>query len=363
MKRILLMGCAATLMVACAKTASPDMASDDVVASDPEATVERASMEVPPPIANIKGVRFIGMTVSDIDETLAFYQSAVPYRLVRRDLVAPGDLYPEEFITTDADEIEIALVEARNVFVQLVDFDPDAPSTPYVRPVKGPGFTHMCFISPAADSAFTKFREAGLSMVTRSDEPVDLGGYGMRYAYGRDPNGTMIETEVADTPRRDGGPWVGHIGSATPDADRISDFYAALLGYGPRRRAEYADRPLIDQVVGYDGTSVRSSWFVTRNLEIEFWEYIKPRTPERQGHAMLDTLGYNMVAYEVDDLDTVRTRMAEMTDFSEPKMTPFGWRVATGLDPDGNIIALHERVSAEASESIDAMVWIDPETF
>jgi catechol 2,3-dioxygenase-like lactoylglutathione lyase family enzyme len=313
--------------------------------------------------SGVKGVRFIGKTVSDIDETLAFYQGVVPYTLVRRDRVDPAMLYPSQFIAGDHDEIEVALVDARNVFVQLVDFDPDAPSEPFIRPVKGPGYTHMCFISPASDSAFTKFRENGLTMVTRGEEPVDLGGYGMRYAYGLDPNGAMIETEVADTPRRDGGPWVGHIGSATPDADRMSEFYTKILGYGPRRRGEYSDRPLIDQVVGYDNTVVRSSWFAARNMEIEFWEYIKPRTEARDGHAMLDTLGYNMIAYEVEDLDAERARLADATVFSDPIMTPFGWRVATGLDPDGNIIALHERVSAPETESIDAMLWIDPATF
>lgn len=313
--------------------------------------------------SGVKGVRFIGKTVSDIDETLAFYQGVVPYTLIRRDRVDPATLYPSQFIAGDHDEIEVALVDARNVFVQLVDFDPDAPSEPFIRPVKGPGYTHMCFISPAADSAFTKFRANGLKMVTRSEEPVDLGGYGMRYAYGLDPNGAMIETEVADTPRRDGGPWVGHIGSATPDADRMSEFYTKILGYGPRRRGEYSDRPLIDQVVGYDNTVVRSSWFAARNMEIEFWEYIEPRTEERSGHAMLDTPGYNMIAYEVEDLDAERARLADATVFSDPIMTPFGWRVATGLDPDGNIIALHERVSAPETESIDAMLWIDLATF
>lgn len=313
--------------------------------------------------SGVKGVRFIGVTVSDIDETLAFYQNAVPYRLVRRDRVDPASLYPGKYMSGDYEEIEVALVEARNVFVQLVDFDPNAPSEPYLRPVKGPGYTHMCFISPAADSAFPKFREAGLTMVTRGDEPVDLGGYGMRYAYGRDPNGSIIETEVADTPRREGGPWVGHIGSATPDADRMSEFYTHILGYGPRRRGEYSDRPLIDQVVDYDNTSVRSSWFVTKNMEIEFWQYIQPLTEVRDGHAMLDTLGYNMIAYEVEDLDREAARLTDVVTLSDPIETPFGWRVASGLDPDGNIIALHQRVSAPESESIDRMLWIDPETF
>lgn len=314
-------------------------------------------------LVGIKGVRFIGVTVSDIDETLAFYQSAVPYKLIRREMVAARDLYPASFMADDYDQIEVALVEARNVFVQLVDFDPSAPAEPFIRPVSGPGYTHMCFISPSEDSAFPKFRDAGLSMVTRGDAPVDLGGYGMRYAYGRDPNGTMIETEVADKPRRDGGPWVGHIGSATPDADRMSEFYTQILGYGPRRRGEYSKRPLIDQVVGYDDTIVRSSWFVSRNLEIEFWEYISPRTPTRDRPAMLDTVGYNMVAFEVDDLEAERARLEGTVVFEASIETPFGWRVAAGLDPDGNIIALHERTTAPASESIDEMLWIDPETF
>ena len=37
----------------------------------------------------IRGVNAIGITVSDIDDTLAFYQGAVPYELVERRRRAP----------------------------------------------------------------------------------------------------------------------------------------------------------------------------------------------------------------------------------------------------------------------------------
>jgi len=78
---------------------------------------------------------------------------------------------------------------------------------------------------------------------------------------------------------------------------------------------------------------------------------------------MLDTVGYDIVAFEVDDLEAERARLAGTVVFEASIETPFGWRVAAGLDPDGNIIALHERTTAPASESIDEMLWIDPETF
>ncbi len=258
----------------------------------------------------IKGVRFVGMTVSDIDDTIAFYQHAVPFEVVERYRAPASSLFHPEMMATEQGEVEIALIRTTTVFVKLIDFDPDAKEPPFSKPVYGPGYTHICFQSPAADPALAKFQQAGLDLVSRN-APVDLGGYGVTYAYGRDPDGTMIENETVDRPRRADQAWITHIGGATSDVDRMVAFYAKLIGYGARRRGEYSNFPKMDDVAGIDGLVLRSSWFVVRNLEIEFWEYIKPATPVRDEPANVDQLGYNMAAFEVTDADAEAKRLAQ----------------------------------------------------
>ena len=311
----------------------------------------------------IKGVRYIGKTVSDIDETIAFYKQAVPFELVKRYRIPASEMFHKGMTADKHGEIEVALIRTTTVFVQLIDFDPDSKAPAYEKPVYGPGYTHMCFQSPATDPALTKFLSAGLKMVSRN-APVDLGGYGVTYAYGRDPNGTMIENETVDRPRRSDSAWITHIGGATSDVDRMVDFYTKFIGYGARRRGSYSNFPKMDDVAGIDGLETKSSWFVVSNLEIEFWEYVKPATPERDEPAKVDQLGYNMTAFEVTDADAERERLKKQgIKMIGPAKVSQGWKIYYAYDPDGNFISIQQNMSAPKSESIDAMMWIDPTTF
>ncbi len=311
----------------------------------------------------IKGVRFIGKTVSDIDQSIAFYQQAVPFELISRYQVAASDVYHPEMTSRQYGNIEVALIKTPTVFVKLVDFDPDAKAPPYVKPVIGPGYTHICFQSPATNPALPKFQEKGLDMVSRN-APVDLGGYGVTYAYGRDPDGTIIENETVDRPRRQDSAWITHIGGATPDADRVADFYTKFIGYGPRRRGEYSNFPNMDNIVAIDGVALRSAWFAVRNLELEFWEFVQPATADRTEPADVDQIGYSMTAFEVTDADAERDRLAKLgIKMVGPAKISKGWKIYYTYDPDGNVISVQENISAQKTESIDDMMWIDPTTF
>lgn len=311
----------------------------------------------------IKGVRFIGKTVSDIDQSIAFYQNAVPFELVSRYRIAASTIYHPEMTSRKHGNIEIALIKTPTVFVKLVDFEPDVQTPPYDKPVIGPGYTHICFQSPASDPALPKFEEKGLDMVSR-DAPVDLGGYGVTYAYGRDPDGTIIENETVDRPRRRDSAWITHIGAATPDADRMAEFYTKFIGYGPRRRGEYSNFPNMDNIVAIDGVALRSAWFAVRNFELEFWEFVEPATPVRRAPAKVDQIGYSMTAFEVTDADAERDRLAKLgIKMVGPAKSSKGWKIYYAHDPDGNVISIQENVSAPKSESIDGMMWIDPTTY
>ena len=93
----------------------------------------------------LKGVRFIGKTVSDIDTTLAFYQQSVPFDLVHRYKVPANDLFLPGMTARKHEEIEVALVRTATVFVQLIDFEPNSKQPRYVKPPFSAGYTHICF--------------------------------------------------------------------------------------------------------------------------------------------------------------------------------------------------------------------------
>ncbi len=310
------------------------------------------------PATTIKGVRYVGVTVSDIDATLDFYGPIANYEVVKRRK-AKGRTIDKALVSKRPREVEIALIRTPTVFLKLTDFDPKRATTAPDRPVIGPGYTHICFQSPAANSAFEKFRAAGLRMVTRGGEPVDIGGYGVVYAYGRDPDGVMIENEVLDKPRRAEAAWVTHVANVTPDIDRMVRFYESVLARPPHRRIERENNEKLDTIANIDNLKISGAWFRTQNFELELWHYARPLTPPRSAPALLDEIGYSEIAFEVGDLDQEIARLsaAGVALINEPRMIE-GWRVAYARDPDGNLLSLQQNVNADPAESVVGMEMI-----
>ena len=316
--------------------------------------VQAATLTPKPAPLPITGIRSIGITVSDIDAALAFYARAVPYKVVRRYRFDAARLAPE-LVGKSHRGIEIALVRMPNMFIQLMDFAPGEPAVPEVRPVIGPGYTHICFQSPATDSAYPRFREAGLAMVSRGDTPVDIGGYGVLYAYGRDADGTMIENEVLTTPKFTDRIRVSHIANVTPDRDAMLAFYEKLLGYPVRLKTDAVKSRKYDDIGDIDGIVLKGAWFSVGNMELEFWQYLNPVTPRPVADRKLDALGYNALNFEVADVGKERRRLQRLgVRLAGRVVTIGGWKTQFAYDPDGNLFSVQQDGGGNARESIGA---------
>jgi catechol 2,3-dioxygenase-like lactoylglutathione lyase family enzyme len=296
----------------------------------------------------IAGVHHVAITVSDIDTTVAFYRKAVPYEVVRRYKVK-GSSFGRQLLTQRHAEVEVALIATPTLLIQLLDFDPRRPSAPNARAVIGPGYTHICFQSPANDSIYTKFRAAGLQMVSRGDAPVDIGGYGVRYAYGRDPDGIMIETEIVDRPKRSEPAWITHIANVVNDRDALLAFYARMLGYPPYRTIEQENRPRLDDIANIDNLAIKGGWFSAGSIDIEIWEYARPRTPVADKARKLDEIGYSAIGFEVADLGQARARLQKLgVRLAGRAMEIGGARVQYAYDPFGSLFSVQEPAPARA---------------
>lgn len=334
-------------------------------ASIPGAEPVAAAPDDPDPIQEVtlKGVRAVTVSVSDIDRTLAFYGNAVDLELVSRYQL-DGDHFDPKLLKAEAETVDVALVRLPNTFLKLVDFAPNSDELGIAQPLTGPGYTHICFKSPATDSAFTKFDAAGLTAVSRGGAPIDLLGAGTEYFYGRDLDGTMIEIEIDQRPRRDDPFWIGHVANVTSDIDRMVSFYEGLIGYPVRRRAALSGSERADEIADIDNVSMKGAWFALQNIELEFWQFENPATPVRNAPATLDMIGYSAIAFEVTDLSSEIARLsARGVTFVGAPVLEAGWKTIYAYDPDGSLFSLEQNVSADASQSIDEMIWIDPETF
>jgi catechol 2,3-dioxygenase-like lactoylglutathione lyase family enzyme len=297
-----------------------------------------------PPEA-VRGVHNVSITVSDIDDTLDFYSAAVPYELVERERVSAEDI-PSEILEKRSGEIEIALVKTPTVFLRLIDIDPHEKEAPNPRRATNPGYTHICFQSPSDASKYDRFEELGLDMLSRGDRPIDLGGYGVTYAYGFDPDGIMIEMEQVDRSlieasgymgeqRLKHEAWVTHVANVTAEKPEMVEFYRTILGYGPKREIPPTRRKTFDDVVNIDDIEIEASWFDIGNVQLELWHYVEPKTELSRRPRMLDTIGYSSFAFEVTDLaGTIARLKTQGLSFATEPFELGNWTIAFMRAPE-----------------------------
>ena len=279
----------------------------------------------------IKGIHHIGISVADVAASSGFLEDAA--NLTR---VGEGSFSGTGIASSTPSASTI--MKGPNAYVELMQFD---SQTPEPVPVEGPGFTHLCFQSPSERLMYNGFKDAGATAVSWGEGPVDLGGYGVHYAYLRDADKTMYEVEQVDRPPFGEQVWIGHVALASHDIDRLVEFYSDVFGIGPYRRVNKATGPRVDEVTGLKDARMRAAWFNVANMVLEIWEFINPVTPDTSAARPFEKVGYNKFTFEVSDLTEEMTRLkARGVKFaSEPLATPIGVE-AYATDSDGNRFSL-----------------------
>lgn len=314
---------------------------------------------------SILGVNHIGLSVRDLDTTLAFYQQATGFELVRREKVSQNE-NADRLFGRDNVAYEVAVLKAPNMLLELTEFEHNQNARIGRMPAKGPGMTHTCFQSPASDPGWDKFIRAGASALTWGGEPVDLGGYGVTYGYAYDPEGNMMELEQLDgailarsgydaTWKEQGYEmWMSQVALATPDIDRLMGYYQDVLGFKPYRIVELSDNPRADKIVGYEKMHVLGGWFRmdASSKVIEFWQYKNPVTPKPGSNRDVTAPGYSF-SLEVGDIEKEYERLTAIGVSFVGRPVKLGdfWQ-AYAHDPDGNVFSLRQAVDPESVLSV-----------
>ena len=287
--------------------------------------------------STISGIHHIGMSVSDLQASLEFYTHALG---TSAELLNPAR-YDNGALAYGAARRKSALLTFPNGYLKLSEYDrSDLPSTAVV-PVKGPGITHVCYQSPTQENIYQRLMDSGATPVSRGKEPVHLLGQGVYYAYARDRDGIMYETEHLDRSPFEGPIWFSHVALVSPDLDRLVEFYGLLLNAEPSRRTNRASGPTFDEVAGYDDVMIRAAWFDVGNMILEMWQFVNPSTPEPTQPPAFEALGYNKVAFEVSDLEKEVERLSEHgIEFLAPLGSSEDGLETCLRDPDGNLVSL-----------------------
>ncbi len=142
---------------------------------------------------------------------------------------------------------------------------------------------------------------------------------------------------------------IHHVAVSTPDLDRLVAFYTDVVGFEPVMNTEWSERPLVDRMIGLDGSAARQVMLKAGNAYLELFEYSaptpRPNTPDRPP----SDHGYTHICLDVTDIDAEHARLSAngMTFHSTPPtVEEMGGverlRAIYGRDPDGNIVELQE---------------------
>lgn len=295
------------------------------------------------------GISYVGLSTSDLDARLEFYRNAGDL-----ELVASGEGSVEEIfgIPDNApQDVGWRLLRGHNAQVLLHEFAnrSAAGRAAGAVPVNGRGPAHLCYRVIDTVRTYQRFLESGAVHVGEKEMASLNERNPILYAYAKDPDGVLFEIEHITTakvpeaaraafPERA----IRHISLATPDMSRAVAFYSSLLGQPKPRRAGEPDGfggPQFDAVSGLPSTRIKMAWFQVGNLELELIQYLSHPPEDPADPRPLDAVGYNMVVFEVNDIDAVKQRVLDAGGalVSKQRATEQG-KVLFARDLDQNLI-------------------------
>ncbi|MCG8416268.1 MAG: VOC family protein [Pseudomonadales bacterium] len=300
--------------------------------------------------AVVQGVNYIGVTVADLDQATDLYSSAANLESVSESPLAESLL--QAFGSQAKLRAETRLMRSVNAQLRFMQFTPSArPAVNFSPvPVNGPGIAHICYQVADETQSYQRFLQGGASHIGNRD-PVQLNPRNpVVYAYAHDQDGIMFEVEHIDFSRisrpRKNDYRIRHVSISSPNIEPMVAFYSILMEEPDPRRlgvgGALSGLPF-DQVSGLPGTRLEMVWFQVRNLELELIQYHSHPTELPAQPRPLDAPGYNLIMFDVVDLESTKALLQEAgaTSITEP-MSVDGGQAIFARDPDGNLLGFQQ---------------------
>ena len=310
---------------------------------------------------SIIGFNHIGLAVKDLDKMLSFYQGATNFELISREKIKDNEAANKLF-GNDSISYEVVTLKSPNFLLELTQFDNQTDTIIEKMPPFGPGMTHTCYQSATKNSGYDKFVKAGVEMLSRGDEPIDLGGYGVTYAYAHDPEGNIMELEqmsdfviwlkIDKDFSEKHKMWMTQVAIMTPDIERLAAFYEEVYEIEPYRFNDYDTSEIGAKVINLDSVSMRGAWFMLDGKEkkMELFQYKGAHpTPNTIYKRSPTELGYSFSIEVLDiqkEYERLKTKGVEF--LSKPQQLGKFWTVYAN-DVDGNVFSLRQAIDTAFS--------------
>ena len=137
----------------------------------------------------IKSFNHVGLSVADLDRSIAFYTEVMGLERLGGDIPFEGEQF-ERVMALKGVRGRIGVVRKGDLQLELFEFAHPAPAPQDPdRPVADHGLTHFGVEVEDIAATYAKFVAAGV----RFHHPVQTFPGGIKAAYGRDPDGNVFE--------------------------------------------------------------------------------------------------------------------------------------------------------------------------
>jgi glyoxylase I family protein len=145
----------------------------------------------------INGLHHISMHCHDLDRMIDFYSKAFGFEVVGDAFSWKDTPQIDTLIDVPNSAARGAMLRAGNCYMELFEFAAPRP-TPgdKAKNAFDKGYTHMCIDCSEIEQEFVRLKQLGMTFGAAA--PVDMGH--VKSAYGRDPEGNLIELQETLAP-------------------------------------------------------------------------------------------------------------------------------------------------------------------
>jgi len=312
----------------------------------------------------VHAVDSIGITVTNLERSIAFYQTVLGFEPVARETLAGPEL--ERVYGVFGMRAETARMRLGEESIELMQF-----LTPHGRPIPPDSrsndrwFQHVAIIVADMDEAYARLREHGVEHASSGPQRLpdwNPNAGGIEAFYFRDPDGNHLE--ILEFPAGKGDPkWhraagrlflgIDHTAIVVADTSASLAFYRDALGLEVAGASEnYGIEQ--EQLNNVFGARLRITALRARQGPgIELLEYLAPRT----GRPMpVDTVATDLWHWQVNVHADVNSADAAVRnshyDYVSPGTItmPAAGQALMIRDPDGHALLLEEPAAARISE-------------
>ena len=138
----------------------------------------------------INGLHHTAIATHDIDRLVAFYRDVIGFTPVTTGGWQPGVAQIDAMVGLKGSSAKTAMLQAGNSFLEFFEYQtPRGAPADADRPVNDCGFTHIGLNVTDIEAEYARLTELGMRF---HHSPIDFGA-GLRAAYGRDPDGNVVE--------------------------------------------------------------------------------------------------------------------------------------------------------------------------